>query len=264
MPEPKAKVKRGVKAAAKPNVPAKKKPSKSPAKKKKKIALAPTRLIFLLDVSGSMSVMAREAIGGFNNFVESQREVPGEATLSLILFDDRYEIIHDEIDLEEVPELTSRVYVPRGMTALYDAVGRTIKNRLVADMMSKQPKNQKTIVAILTDGMENASREFTWGTVKNVMTEAQDNKGWEVIFVGANMDAHKVAGSMGIKASNTTTFDYTKAGTADVLRTVAFASTALRGVDACIGGETYTSANLNLDNLYGAVKKERDQDPTET
>jgi uncharacterized protein YegL len=116
-----------------------------------------TELVFILDRSGSMGTMAKEAIGGFNAFLEEQKKLPGEAKLTLALFDHQYSLVCNGKDIKDVEPLDDKTYVPRGTTALLDAIGRTIDDvgsRLSATTEAERPS--KILVAILTDGQENA------------------------------------------------------------------------------------------------------------
>lgn len=210
------------------------------------MAAQKTRIIFVLDRSGSTSKIAEEMIGGFNSFVRSQQEIPGEATMTLVQFDDEYLVSYRDVPVEEVPELTAETFVPRGMTALYDAIGRA----LVVGRETNDPE-VKTIVAILTDGEENASREFEQTGVKNIITNVQNRLGWEVLFIGANIDVQKYSNSLGLKAGSAVRFDATMKGASDAMTTVGMATSVLRGVSIDYGdGEVATASNLHLDKLY--------------
>jgi uncharacterized protein YegL len=222
---------------------------------KKKAKKTPTkaRILFIIDRSGSMSCIKDETIGGFNAFLKEQKSLPGKATVSLVQFDHEYLVTHDNVPIQDVPELNGNTFQPRGYTALYDAVGRTI-----ASLKDDNPKNTKTIVAILTDGAENASKEYTYSKVKELITEVEGQHGWEVLFLGTNMDAGRVGAQMGVKVSNSVTFDYTKAGAMDAMSAVNFATTASRGVSLnsrCYAdGSAITAANLDMSKLYNDVK----------
>src|ERR1017187_1456227 len=156
-------------------------------KKSKKTAPKNARIFFILDRSGSMTGIADETIGGFNAFVDDQKEVPGKATFSLVQFDHEYHLVHDDISLSEVPTMTRDTFRPRGMTALYDAVGKTI-----ARFKDDNPKNTKTIVQILTDGQENSSKEYSFTQVQELIKEVEEKHGWDVFFIGANMNTQAV------------------------------------------------------------------------
>lgn len=157
-----------------------------------------TELVFILDRSGSMDSLAEDTIGGYNSLLKKQKELPGKAMVTTVLFDDQYEVLHNGEDLNKVEPLTSATYYARGCTALLDAVGRTLmdvdaKYKGLADFM----KPSKTMVVIITDGMENSSREYTYEKVKK-MISARREIGWEFVFLGANIDAEAVAENIGI------------------------------------------------------------------
>ena len=189
------------------------------AKKKVK-----TNLYFVADRSGSMNHMASEVIGGFNAYVEKQKAEPGEANLTLVQFDSEYEVVHKALPIKEVPELTSKVYFARGMTALYDAVGKTITEGLISSNAG-----ELNIITIMTDGAENASKEYSYEAVKALIKRAQDEFNWEVIFLGANMNAREYATNMGSKAQNVSNFAANGAGMLNAVNTMSFASSSYRG-----------------------------------
>ena len=165
-----------------------------------------TELVFILDRSGSMDALAEDTIGGYNSLLKKQKGLPGKAMVTTVLFDDSYEVLCNGEDLSKVEPLTSSVYYARGCTALLDAVGRTLvdvdaKYKGMADFM--RPSN--TMVVIITDGMENSSREYTYDAVKR-MISARRQVGWEFIFLGANIDAEYVAESIGIDRNRAATY----------------------------------------------------------
>ena len=152
--------------------------------------------------------MAKEAIGGFNGFLESHQKVSGDAKLRLVLFDHEYIVAHDGRLIKDVPKLDDHSYVPRGTTALLDAIGRTINTigeRL--DKTSEPERPGKVIVAILTDGLENASQEFSRRQIHEMITHQREVYNWEFIFLGANQDAIHAGAQIGIPAANAVTFD---------------------------------------------------------
>ena len=153
----------------------------------------------VLDRSGSMACLVDEVIGAFNTFVDEQQQIAGQASFSLVQFDDRYEVYLDAVDLAKVGRLDRTTYVPRGMTALYDAVGRAIVatgTRLAALDEAERP--DKVVFLIQTDGEENASREFDAATLQAMIRHQQDKYAWEFVFLGANIDAGSVAEEIGI------------------------------------------------------------------
>lgn len=158
-----------------------------------------TEIIFLLDRSGSMGGFESDTIGGFNAFIEKQSEAPGETIVTTVLFDDRYEILWNGVSAKEI-KLTEKEYYVRGMTALLDAVGKTILD--VGERLSQTQENErpgKVIFVITTDGMENSSIEFSHERVKKLIKQQREKYNWEFIFLGANIDAVNEAETIGIK-----------------------------------------------------------------
>lgn len=159
-----------------------------------------TEIICIVDRSGSMNDIRSDAIGGFNTFLDDQQKLDeGECILTFAQFDDVYEIVHDGVPIKDVPPLTAETYEPRGSTALFDAVGKTINsvgNRLAQLPEEKRPS--KVLVVILTDGHENASREFNRQQVSDMVTKQRDQFSWEFIFLGAGIDAFAAGHQIGI------------------------------------------------------------------
>jgi len=221
---------------------------KKKSKKKSKKTPTNTRIFFILDRSGSMAQIADETIGGFNAFIEAQKAVPGKATLSLVQFDHEYLVVHNQVPLQDVPALDKTTFVPRGMTALYDAVGRTI-----AQFKDDNPKNMKTIVTILTDGAENSSKEFNYSQISLMIKQVEAEHDWEVMFLGANMNAQATAVAMGIKASSSVTFDYSKVGAVSAMASVSAATSSMRGMSMNYADGSSMTGNLNMSKLYADV-----------
>ena len=163
-----------------------------------------TEIICIIDRSGSMESIRSDAIGGFNRFLKDQQMLPDKARLTMVLFDDQYELIHNGIDIQKVQPLTNQTFVPRGMTALLDAIGRTINE--VSARFSEQPLErhpEKVIVSILTDGQENASREFDRKIIREIIIKYTQELHWDFIYLAANQDAFAESRQMGISAENT-------------------------------------------------------------
>ena len=159
-------------------------------------------IVFILDASGSMHHLTTDTIGGFNALLEKNREEPGEATVTTILFNHKARIIHNRIDIREVPPLTRREYCCDGCTALLDAVGDAIERTdLVQSVQPAGYKADKVLFAITTDGLENASRRFTYRRVKRLIEQHRE-RGWEFLFIGANIDAVDTAARLGIDADD--------------------------------------------------------------
>ena len=157
-----------------------------------------TELVFILDRSGSMAGLETDTIGGFNAMLAKQRKEPGEAFVSTVLFDNETEVIHDRVPLDQVEDLTQEQYYVRGCTARLDAVGGAIRHiGNVHRYARKEDVPEKTLFIITTDGMENASRRYTYPQVRKLIREKQQ-QGWEFLFLGANIDAAAEASRFGI------------------------------------------------------------------
>lgn len=179
-----------------------------------------TDITIVLDRSGSMQVIAADTIGGFNKFLEEQKTAAGEAILTLNQFDGAFETPVSCTDIRHVAPLNSTTFVPRGFTALLDAIGRTITEtgaRLAKLKESDRPT--KVIIVIITDGEENASREFTQAKVNEMITHQREKYSWEFVFLAANQDAIKVGDRYGILRAASMTYAHTGVGA-----TAAFAS----------------------------------------
>lgn len=177
-----------------------------------------TEIIFILDRSGSMASLAGDTISGYNAFIANQKNQNGEANLTTILFDNHYEILHDGVNIKNVKPLTENDYFTRGMTALYDAIGKTINS--VGERLNKTPEDErpgKVIFVITTDGYENASKEFSANVVKNMITHQKDKYSWEFIFLGANIDSESVGNSIGIDESRSINYTPTSKGVGSMM-----------------------------------------------
>ena len=178
-----------------------------------KTSAEPVQIICILDRSGSMSSLATDTIGGYNSFIEQQKSKSGAAQVTTVLFDNEYEKITDAVDLQEVPELTSAQYFARGTTALLDAVGRTLTETLANMERDKVcPAKRRVLVMIMTDGYENASREFTKAKVKALVEATTKQYDWNYLFMGANIDSAAEAGSIGIDSRRAANYAPTPQG----------------------------------------------------
>ncbi|MBP2641047.1 MAG: hypothetical protein H6Q66_1998 [Firmicutes bacterium] len=181
-----------------------------------------TEIVFILDRSGSMDALTADTIGGYNEFLETQKKTSGEAKVTTILFDDRYEILHDGLNIKQILPITSKEYFARGSTALLDAVGMTINDvgaRL--NRLDESERPEKVIVVIITDGKENASKEFSYKKIQRMITHQQEKYSWEFLFLGANIDAVREAQNLGINANRAANYAATGMGTQDLYNTVA-------------------------------------------
>ena len=174
-----------------------------------------TELVFILDRSGSMEGLESDTIGGFNSLLTKQQAEPGECRITTVLFDNEYEVLHDRIEIKGVSPITDREYYVRGSTALLDAVGRTI-NKIggVQKSTAEGYRADKVLFVITTDGMENASREFSHKKVKSMIERQKSKYGWEFIFLGANIDAVSVAQRFGVDRSRAQNFHNDSEGVA--------------------------------------------------
>lgn len=174
-----------------------------------------TELVFILDRSGSMSGLESDTIGGFNSLIKKQKKEAGEAVVSTVLFDDVSEVIHDRLPIAEVKKLTGKDYYVRGCTALLDAVGDAIHHiGNVQRYARDEDRPAKTLFVITTDGLENASRRYTIKDIKKKIKRQTEKYNWEFLFLGANIDAIEVAGSMGISADRAANYHCDETGTA--------------------------------------------------
>ena len=188
-----------------------------------------TEIVFILDRSGSMAGLEADTIGGFNAMIEKQRKEPGEAIVSTVLFDNECEVIHDRVPLDRVPALTEREYFVRGCTALLDAVGGAIHHiGNVHKYAREEDRPEKTLFVITTDGMENASRRFTYDRLKMMIERQKERYGWEFLFLGANMDAAREAARFGIGADRAANYHADSEGTNVIYETVSEAITQVR------------------------------------
>lgn len=173
-----------------------------------------SELVFILDRSGSMSGLESDTIGGYNSMLERQKNEPGEAVITTVLFDDKYELLHDRISLRGIDPITDEEYFVRGSTALLDAVGKTI-NKIgnVQKHTAEDERAEHVMFVITTDGMENASREFNYEKVQKMIESQKTKYGWEFIFLGANIDAVATAERFGISKDRAANYNADSEGT---------------------------------------------------
>ena len=155
-----------------------------------------SELVFILDRSGSMSGLEKDTIGGFNSLIQKQRKEKGKCYVSCVLFDDVQEVIYDRVPVNEVKKMTQKQYYARGCTALLDAMGGAIHHIGNVHKYSKEEIG-KTLFIIITDGLENSSKRYTYVTIKQMVERQKEKYGWEFIFIGANMDVIQEANKFG-------------------------------------------------------------------
>lgn len=172
-----------------------------------------THIVYIVDRSGSMGGRELDVIGGFNTFIKEQKDHQGEASMVLVQFDHEYGPIANWDNIKDAVELNKDSYIPRGSTALLDAVGRTISTQ--GENLSIIPEGDrpdKVIVLIMTDGLENNSREYSKSRIKEMISHQQENYNWKFVFLGANQDSFAEANSMGIPQNMAANYKPTQKG----------------------------------------------------
>ena len=188
-----------------------------------------TELVFILDRSGSMCGLEGDTIGGYNGMLAKQKALAGVCTVTTVLFDDRYELLHDRIDLQEVRPITEKEYYVRGCTALLDAIGKTIQKIANAQRRTvPEQRADKVLFVITTDGLENASREYRPEQVRALVERQQQEFGWEFLFLGANIDAIATARTVGIAPERAVNYHADSKGTRLNYETVSAAVCQMR------------------------------------
>lgn len=173
-----------------------------------------TEVVFILDRSGSMSGLESDTIGGFNGMLAKQKAMEGDVLVSTILFDDKSEVLHDRKPIRSINPMTEEEYYVRGCTALLDAVGGAVRHiGNVHKYAREEDRPEKTLFVIITDGMENASKKYTYAKVKEMIERQQNRYGWEFMFLGANMDAISEARRYGIREDMATEYVCDERGT---------------------------------------------------
>ena len=211
-----------------------------------------TEIVFILDRSGSMSGLESDTIGGFNSMIAKQQKEEGEAIVSTVLFDDETDVIHDRVAIDEVKKLTEEDYYVRGCTALLDAVGGAIHHiGNVHKYAREEDRPAKTLFVITTDGLENASRYYSFKDVKKLIKRQQEKYNWEFLFLGANIDAIEVAGNMGISRDRAANYNCDEVGTALNYQVLEAAVTRVRKCKA---------ADMDMTFAGGAWKADIDRD----
>lgn len=208
------------------------------------------KIINIIDRSGSMSSMIDTAINGFNEFLQEQQQIDGNALVSTMLFSTKFNKLYENLDIQKCEFLNKNNYTTGGLTALYDAIGITIDNEI--DQLGNLPKEkrpEKTLCVILTDGYENRSEKFNKDTIKEKISEMKEDFNWEFIFLAANEEASFTAQTMGISKGNSYSFMNSSSGLSDAYRGVSHATKSFR-----------SSKTVSMDNLMDDYKKEESSD----
>ncbi|QJD50846.1 hypothetical protein KNV00_gp173 [Streptomyces phage Bmoc] len=195
-------------------------------------------IVLIVDRSGSMATIQMEAETAINQFLKDQKELEGDVFVTFVQFDNKYEQVFEKVNLPNVPRVE---ITPRGMTALLDAIGRTVVNYV--------PRTEKTIYVIMTDGLENASQEWTNDAVKNLIEEEKQH-GSEFVYLGANQDAVSVGAKMGIPVASSLTFAADKQGLDAVSRSMTSYVSATRS------GLAYEFTDEDRKNATGLTDEE--------
>lgn len=212
-----------------------------------------TDITIVLDRSGSMSTIRDDTIGGFNSFLKDQKETDEGDRLTLVQFDTVYETVHDNIPLSEVPELGTETFVPRGGTALLDALGRTINDtgaRLAK--LDEKDRPNKVIFVIITDGEENSSREFAGPNghkqIMEMIQHQTEKYSWQFMYIGANQDAIQVGNALGISAGSSMSYAASTVGTQNTWKGLS------RSVTSRKRGESLAKCSFTDDEREDAAK----------
>ena len=205
-------------------------------------------LIFILDRSGSMAGLERDTIGGFNAMLQKQKALEGECRITTALFDNSYELLHDRIDIRAVGPMTEKEYQAGGSTALLDAIGRTIRKIAgVQRATAEDYRAESVMFVIITDGEENASREFSAEKVRGMIAPEREKYGWEFVFLGANIDAVETAERFGIAADRAADYVPDGRGTELNFQVMSEAVAAFR--------ETRAMPQAPLERIRGDMRK---------
>jgi len=210
-----------------------------------------THIICILDRSGSMGSIINASISGFNEFLGKQKALPDKATITVALFDDQYEILYDNVDIKNAELLNNQVWIPRGMTALYDAIGKTINTERAKLNKLGDEAPSKVLVCIVTDGLENASEEYKGDEGRKQIVKLIrecEAKDWNFLYLAANQDAFAVGSTFGISRGNTITYNATSAGVSHMSATLNCVSTSYRGMSANSDDFQKKSKSLIADN----------------
>ena len=209
-----------------------------------------TEMVFILDMSGSMYSLTDDTIGGYNTLLNEQKAKEGEANVTTVLFNSKSKVIHDRKDIKKVKNLTSKEYVPMGNTAMLDAVGNTIQS--IGQKLANMPEEERpgnVVVTIITDGMENDSREFNWEQIQSMIKEQREKYSWIFTFIGANIDVMDISQRMGIDSRLAKSYTASKDGTGSVYKAMSMTLGASRSMT-----RKRNSLKFSKEELDGAIE----------
>ena len=205
-----------------------------------------TELVFILDKSGSMASLEQDTIGGFNAMIEKQKKLDGECVVSCVLFDNGQKVIYDRVQLSEVRPMTEEDYTAGGCTALVDALGKSVKYiGNIHKHLREEDVPEHTVFVITTDGMENASREYSSEKVKKMVSKKTEKNGWEFLYLAANIDAVETGAAVGIKAGRAANYKCDGKGTGMLYEAV---GNAIAGMRCCSAVADDWAEELERDN----------------
>jgi len=212
-----------------------------------------TELVFIIDRSGSMAGLETDTIGGFNSMIKKQKSEEGKCYVSTVLFDDKSEVIHDRVDINDVEPITEKEYYVRGSTALIDAMGDAIHHIAnIHKYARKEDVPEHTMFVITTDGAENASHKYSSDDVKKMVEKEKEKYGWEFIFIGANIDSVETAKHYGIDRNHAVDYVHDEIGTAVMYENISHAVTCKR---KCASPSVEWRENIEADFKKRSKKK---------
>lgn len=207
-----------------------------------------TELVFILDRSGSMSGLESDTIGGFNAMIQKQKKEAGEAYVSTILFNNVSKVLHDRIELKNIPKMTEEDYTVQGCTALIDAIGGAIRHiGNIHKYARPEDVPVHTMFIITTDGQENASRQYSSDEVRKMIERQKEKYGWEFLFIGANIDAIETAAHFGISRNRAVNYNADSKGTQVLYETLSAPISAMR-TDTAISEDWSQSIEEDYNN----------------
>lgn len=207
-----------------------------------------TELVFILDRSGSMSGLESDTIGGFNAMIQKQKKEAGEAYVSTILFNNVSKVLHDRIELKNIPKMTEEDYTVQGCTALIDAIGGAIRHiGNIHKYARPEDVPVHTMFIITTDGQENASRQYSSDEVRKMIERQKEKYGWEFLFIGANIDAIETAAHFGISCNRAVNYNADSKGTQVLYETLSAPISAMRA-DTAISEDWSQSIEEDYNN----------------